>query len=232
MNPVNPWVPLFATALGGALTVVGGIVLHRLAERREVRSKALDARLRRRQRWEEFDEKSLIAFQDQMADFFLTTSKLATSATVLVSNKNKTEYASNSAAFTIAHTEFGVGQIILFSYLSRIHDDETRQFAVDYLAAGLKVYGVTGDLIKSDARTGSPDLTALREANQAMTTAFTTASGRIGDRIRSEIKSEQEKARAEAIAEQLQREQSLGSQTIKARRWISRRFRKTSSDAA
>lgn len=206
----NTWI-MFLPAVVATISSLAGVFLaNRMNLDRELRTKAAEAKIRRRQRWEEFDEEATIAFQDKMIEFVQAIAKM-NSDTVDVITGNLADKAANER-FKISHVDVQISYYVVFNYLSRIHDREARRLGLSFFAAGAKVREeVEASLNKQDIQS---NIESISKLNIVFMNSFTALSCYIGERIRGKIQSEREDGQAEEAADLVRQANSFSRNMI------------------
>jgi hypothetical protein len=199
MNPANPWIPLLAALVASAFTMTSVYLGHRFTMGRERAAKAAELGMKRRQRWEEFEEKTLLELQDKgpllVACFRRTLGELITIA--------DTKDLSRREAIMARCSETEDALILVFNLASRIPDDETRRAAMEFFKAAITVRDAIGQAFESCSRGVAPSalgpevatvISLIKVANEK----YIDLGIRIGGRVRDTIKAEAAKGAVES----------------------------------
>jgi len=119
MNPPNAWVEALKVVWPGIIALVVLYLGHWSNVERERRSKVMEARLRRRHRWEEFDEKAILELQEKLPRIAYFTQKML-GETVQMTAKPPDSMTPIIGPASLP--EFGESQDIIFNLSTRIRD--------------------------------------------------------------------------------------------------------------
>lgn len=229
MNPPNySWMPLLASLVGLLGGIIGVYLGNHLAQGRDLRMKVAEARMRRRQRWEEFEDQTLIEFQDKAPLFIGAIARLAMNASYVA----RFPKSADPDAFPRSITEVGEIHAIVFNFVTRIRDEEMRELAMRFLVDAKEVRKQAGLLITNSSPGSQVSPSALRPWLDEMHGAFLAVSGRIGERLRKAVAEEIAKSEAEEALEQARQSNSLVRRATRLADQVRARVREVGVDHA
>jgi hypothetical protein len=187
MTQTSPWILVLGPLLGGTLAGIFALTVtylgHRFTAGRERAAKSSESKMKRLQRWEEFETKNLLDLQDTAPRLIEAIRKLHSD--LIHETPPKSRFAD-----VLAVEGFLIHVVNL---ASRVRDQELRTHMKAFIEAAVALRdalnGPISQLEMPDRlRNNNPvDHALFKKMTDTMITHYLTVSSIIGDRIRSEI---------------------------------------------
>lgn len=169
VNPVNPWIPVIAAAIGGALAILGGMVTQWWTAKREHESREHERKERRERQRADFQIKTLLDLQDA------TKKLLSTTGSIINANRKK---SNEKGAWGCVQIYSGIGQKHrdltgeIISDVARVEDESIRNLYIVVINYSIKM---------ASARSEEE----VEKASEDFMQSFRSANDRLGEVLRS-----------------------------------------------